>query len=286
MTVLALGMTGPASLRTQRLAYAAAALALLATCLVVSGCATTSGGDASNAANRPDIVTDSDEPDTRKRARIRLELASGYFSEGKTSVALDEIKQALISDPNFSDAHNLRGLIYMRLNDPRLAEESFRRAIALNPRDANASHNFGWLLCQQKRYPESLTYFTKALAVPLYAEQAKTLMAQGVCQVADGQKEAAERSFSRSYELDASNPIAGYNLAALLFERGEVAKSQFYIRRLNNSDYANAESLWLGIKVEHKLGDQVALQQLGGQLKRRYPQSKELAALERGAFDE
>jgi len=286
MTVLALGMTGPASLRTRRLAYATAALVLLATCLVVSGCATTSGGDASNAANRPDIVTDSDEPDTRKRARIRLELASGYFSEGKTSVALDEIKQALINDPNFSDAHNLRGLIYMRLNDPRLAEESFRRAIALNPRDANASHNFGWLLCQQKRYPESLTYFTKALAVPLYAEQAKTLMAQGVCQVADGQKEAAERSFSRSYELDASNPIAGYNLAALLFERGEVAKSQFYIRRLNNSDYANAESLWLGIKVEHKLGDQVALQQLGGQLKRRYPQSKELAALERGAFDE
>jgi type IV pilus assembly protein PilF len=286
MTVLALGMTGPASLLTQRVAYATATIALLMSSLFVSGCATTSGGDASNAANRPDIVTDSDEPDTRKRARIRLELASGYFSEGKTSVALDEIKQALISDPNFSDAHNLRGLIYMRLNDPRLAEESFRRAIALNPRDANASHNFGWLLCQQKRYPESFTYFTKALAVPLYADQAKTLMAQGVCQVADGQKEAAERSFSRSYELDASNPIAGYNLAALLFERGEVTKSQFYIRRLNNSDYANAESLWLGIKVEHKIGDQVALQQLGGQLKRRYPQSKELAAFERGAFDE
>jgi type IV pilus assembly protein PilF len=286
MTVLALGMTGPASLLTQRLAYATATMALLMSCLFVSGCATTSGGDASNAANRPDIVTDSDEPDTRKRARIRLELASGYFSEGKTSVALDEIKQALISDPNFSDAHNLRGLIYMRLNDPRLAEESFRRAIALNPRDANASHNFAWLLCQQKRYPESFTYFNKALAVPLYADQAKTLMAQGVCQVADGQKEAAERSFSRSYELDASNPIAGYNLAALLFERGEVTKSQFYIRRLNNSDYANAESLWLGIKVEHKIGDQVALQQLGGQLKRRYPQSKELAAFERGAFDE
>jgi type IV pilus assembly protein PilF len=286
MTVLALGMTGPASLPLRRWSHAVASLAMVACVLWLAGCAAPSGADASNAANRPDIVTDSDEPDARKRARIRLELASGYFSEGKTSFALDEIKQALISDPNFSDAHNLRGLIYMRLNDPRLAEESFRRAITLNPRDANASHNFAWLLCQQKRYPESFTFFSQALAVPLYAEQAKTLMTQGVCHVAAGQKDAAERSFARSYELDATNPISGYNLAALLYERSEYAKSQFYIRRLNNSDYANAESLWLGIKVERKLNDTVAKQQLAGQLKRRFPQSRELAAFERGAFDE
>jgi type IV pilus assembly protein PilF len=251
---------------------------------VLSACASGAGSDA--GSNKKDIVTESDEPETRKRARLRLELASGYFNEGKTTVALDEIKQALANDPNFGDAFNLRGLIYMRLNDMRLAEDSFRRAIALNPRDANSAHNFGWMLCQQQRYPESLTYFKQALSVPLYGEQSKTLMAQGLCELAAGQKGEAERSLARAYELDAANPIVGYNLASLLYERAEYPRAQFYIRRLNNGEYANAETLWLGIKVERRLGDNIAQQQLAGQLKRRFPQSREQASFEKGAFNE
>jgi type IV pilus assembly protein PilF len=259
--------------------------ALLVSTALVTGCA--SGPiDSAKDANRKEIATESDQPDERKRARIRLELASNYFSEGKTTIALDEIKQALLADPTFGDAFNLRGLIYMRLNDPRLAEESFKRALALNSRDPDAAHNIGWLMCQQRRYPESQAYFNQALGMPLYADQAKTFMTQGICQMAANQKGDAERSLSRSYELDAANPITGYNLASLLYDRAEYVRSQFYIRRLNNSEYANAESLWLGIKVERRLDNQVAIEQLVGQLKRRFPQSRELSLYDRGAFNE
>jgi type IV pilus assembly protein PilF len=263
---------------------------LVAGCLGLggmSGCAGNPVTDrAANTGTTSDIVTESDEPEARRRARIRLELASGYFAEGKTTVALDEVKQALASDPTFGDAFNLRGLIYMRLNDMRLAEDSFKRALALNSRDANAAHNFGWMLCQQQRFSESQTYFSQALAVPLYGDQARTLMAQGLCQMSAGKKPEAERSLARSYELDAGNPITGYNLALLLYERADVKRSQFYIRRLNNTEYANPETLWLGIKVERRLNDDVAMQQLVGQLKRRFPQSRELLAYEKGAFNE
>jgi type IV pilus assembly protein PilF len=271
-----------------RYAMAVALMLGFAFTSVLSGCANTATGASGNndASTRQEIVTESDEPETRKRARIRLELASGYFAEGKTTVALDEIKQALVNDPGFGDAYNLRGLIYMRLNDPRLAEESFKRALSINARDANAAHNVGWLMCQQKRYPESLAFFGQALAVPLYTDQAKTLMTQGICQIAANQKPEAERSLARSYELDAANPITGYNLASLLYERADYTRAQFYIRRLNNTDFANSETLWLGIKVERRLDSDVAMQQLVGQLKRRFPQSRELAAYERGAFNE
>ena len=189
-------------------------LSLCVSTFFLTGCASNSATpDASGKGARTDIITDSDEPETRRRARIRMELASGYFSEGKTTVALDELKQALAIDPTFPDAYSLRGLIYMRLNDMRLAEDSFRRALALNPRDANAAHNFGWMLCQQNRYPESFTAFNQALATPLYGEQAKTYMTLGLCQQAAGQKPEAERSLVRSYEIDPANPITGYNLA-------------------------------------------------------------------------
>lgn len=259
--------------------------AWLAVTMVVgmTGCAH-KPGDASGG--KADIMTESDEPEARKRARIRMELAVGYFEQGQTNVALDELKQVIAADASYPDAYNLRGLIYMRLNDPRQAEDSFKRAIALNPQDGNVLHNYAWLLCQQNRYPESIRIFEQAMSNPLYAGRAKTLMAQGVCQARAGRRDEAERSLARSYELDAGNPVTGYNLANLLFQRGEFSRAQFYIRRLNNSDLANAESLWLGIRVERRNSDRVAMQQLGEQLKKRYPQSREAAAFERGAFDE
>jgi type IV pilus assembly protein PilF len=180
----------------------------------------------------------------------------------------------------------MRGAIYMRLNDARLAEESFRRAIALNPRDADAHHNLGWLQCQQGRYPDAQREFEAALANPLYGGRAKTLMAEGVCQARAGQTADAEKTLGRSYELDPGNPITGYNLASLLYRRGENSRAQFIIRQLNNSELANAESLWLGIKIERRLNDRVAMRQLGDQLKKRFASSREAAAYDRGAFDD
>ena len=253
--------------------------------VLLTGCAGHQNG-AGAASGKSDIVTESDEPDVRRRARLRLELASNYFEQGQTSVALDELKQALVVDPGFADAYNLRGLVYMRLNDVPLAEESFRRALALSPRDPDVAHNFAWFLCQQGRYRESSQFFAQALSNPQYAGQAKSLMAQGVCQIRAGQRAEAEQSFMRSYELDAGNPLTGYNLANLLYERGELVRSQFYIRRLNNSAFANAETLWLGVKVEQRLNNRDTARQLGEQLKKRYGDSREAGAYERGAFNE
>jgi type IV pilus assembly protein PilF len=260
------------------------ALAGLVFVTQLSGCAT--NPDGSSAGPRADIITDSDEPDTRKRARLRLELAVGYFEQGQTTVALDELKQALTADPNFPDAHNLRGLVYMRLNEPQLAEESFKRALALSPRDANVMHNYGWLLCQQARYPQSQQVFAQAIAAPLYAGRAKSHMAQGLCQVRAGLLPEGELSLQRAYELEPGNPVTGYNLAELLYKRGEFARAQFYIRRINNSELANAESLWLGIKIERRMENRDAMQQLGAQLKKRFAQARETTSYERSAFDE
>ena len=252
---------------------------------VLSGCAATSG-TGGETVSRTEIVTESDESSERKRARIRVELALGYFEQGKTNIALDEIKQAIAADPTFSDAYSLRGLVYMRLNDYGFAEESFNKALSFKPRDANVLHNLGWLKCQQALYPQALRYFSQALGDPLYGERAKTLMAQGLCQARAGMNLDAEASLLKSYEFDAGNPVTGYNLANLLYQKEDFVRAQFYIRRLNNSELANSESLWLGIKVEKRLGGQEAMMQLATQLEKRFPQSREAALYRRGAFNE
>jgi type IV pilus assembly protein PilF len=142
------------------------------------------------------------------------------------------------------------------------------------------------LLCQQARYDESFKMFAQAAGNPTYRGKAKTMMTQGVCQVRSGQKAEAEKSLILAYELDAGNPVTGYNLATLLYERNELPRAQFYIRRLNNSDLANAETLWLGIKTERKMNNRDTALQLGEQLKKRFAQSPQAALYDRGAFNE
>lgn len=96
----------------------------------------------------------------------------------------------------------------------------------------------------------------------------------------------AQASLLKSYEYDAGNPVTGYNLANVLFKKGDLPRAQFYIRRLNNSELANAESLWLGIKIEKRMANQDVVQQLATQLERRFPQAPETVLYRRGAFNE
>ncbi len=256
---------------------------LCALLALVNGCAShTSTADASSG----EIMTASDEPELRQRARKRLELAVAYFEQGQTTVALDELKQSLVVDPNYAQAYSLRGLIYMRLNDFHIAEESFNRALTIAPNDASVKHNLAWLRCQQARYPESMALFLQVLDNPLYGERAKTLRALGLCQASAGMAGEAEASLLKSYEFDAGNPVTGYNLALLLFKRSQLDRAQFYVRRINNSELANAESLWLGIKVERQLQNTQAAAQLATQLLKRFAQSPQAASYQRGAFND
>jgi len=128
----------------------------------LAGCATNANSMGANS----DLVTESDEPEGRKRARLRLELAVAYFDKGQTTDALDHLKQSIAADPTLFEAYNLRGLIYMRLNDLALADESFRRALAINPKAASVQHNYGWMLCQQSRYPDAMQMFGNAWGNP------------------------------------------------------------------------------------------------------------------------
>lgn len=234
-----------------------------------------------------DIVTASDESDASKRARVRMELASAYFGRGQMTTALDEVKLAIAADPNSASAFNLRGLIYASLGDDRLAEESFRHALKLDARDADTMQNFGWYLCQQKRFDEADALFTQALAMPQYRDSPRTLLTQGVCLARAGKWENAERALQRSYELDPANPATAVNLTEVLFHRGELERARFYIRRVNGrAELVNAQTLWLAARIEHRLGNRQGEREFGTQLRSRFPQSREASAFDQGRFDD
>ena len=69
--------------------------------------------------------------------------------------------------------------------------------------------------------------------------------------------------------------------------RGELQRARFYIDRINKSaEQSNAQTLWLGSRIEYKLGNLVVARGLGEQLRKRYPQSPEALAFDQGRFNE
>lgn len=267
---------------TFRLPLAGLGLIIVLACSLLPGCASGPPG-----ADRRDHSTAVDQTDADRRAMVRFELASAYYTKGQLDTALDEVKRALTSSPNYGPAYNLRGLIYASLGDDGLAEDSFRRALQINARDADAHHNYGWYLCQRQRFPDAVAQFNEALAQPQYRDVARTLAARGVCQARAGQWTEAESSLMRSYELDPANAGTALNLSEVLLRRGELTRARFYIGRVNAvPESTNAQTLWLAARIEHKLGNAAAARELGDRMRARFPQAPELMLFDRGRFDE
>jgi type IV pilus assembly protein PilF len=228
-----------------------------------------------------------DEQSLKRSAGVRLELASLYFGKGEFNTALNEVKLAIQAYPEYGAAYNLSGLIYAALGNMSQADASFMRALQINPRDGDTMQNYGWVLCQNRRYKEAEAQFQQALLQPNYRAAARTLRAMGVCQARDNRLEDAESSLIRSYQLDPSSAETAVNLAEVQYRRGEYERARFYIDRVNKSpDQANAQTLWLAARIEYKLGNRAMAQGLGGQLRSRYPQSPEALAFEQGRYDE
>lgn len=265
--------------------------AILAAALVASAALSTLGGCASESTTKSveperDLTTLSDQTSADRRAQVRFELARAYFERSQVETALDEVKLALQAKPDFGDALVLRGLIYAALDQADRADESFRQALRVDPRNGDAMNSYGWFLCQRGRYDEAEKMFQQALAQPQYRDARRTLHARGVCLSRAGRWVEAEGALTRAYELDPSNPVIGFNLAEVLYQRQDYARARFYIDRVNAAPGAsNAQTLWLAARIAHKLGDQPTVDRLGDELRSRYPQSPQALDFEQGKFD-
>jgi type IV pilus assembly protein PilF len=235
---------------------------------------------------KKDLGTSADDMQGRKRALVHLELAATYFAEGKNTYALEAAKQSLAADSSLSEAHNLLGLIYMRLNQPVPAEEGFRKALLVQPQAASVQHNYGWLLCQQSRWSEAMALFSAALNNPNYDAPAKTWMTQGLCQAKAGHVANAEKSLHMAYQLEPTNPVIGFNLASHLYKQADYARAQKVIAPVNASPWANAQTLWLGIRIARKSGDGAQMSALSANLRQHFGQSPELSLLDKEVFND
>ena len=256
----------------------------LATTAMLAGC----GGMQSSGGVEPvmESVSISGEPtDARNRARVHAELAALYFNRGNMAVALEELRIAASADPNFALTYSLYGLVYMELREPQLAQQNFERGLRLSPTDPDINHNYGWFLCQTGREAESVKYFLQAVRNPLYQTPWRSYSAAGSCSLRKNNLKEAEQFFLRALAQSPDDPISLLQLGQIRYRQGSLEEARKLVGRYNKIVEPSAESLWLGLRIERKLGERVAESGYASQLRRRFAASREYQQLQRGEYD-
>jgi type IV pilus assembly protein PilF len=258
-----------------------------AVAIALSGCAQTGSERTEQPAQRaatdePPII--GERADARQRAKAHTDLAAAYYELGNMGVALEEVRIALAADPSYAPAQNVAGLVNFELRDNAGAESSFKRALQLAPNDPDIAHNYGFFLCRTGREQDGLQQYMSAIRNPLYQTPAKTWAAAGRC-VEPKNPNEAETFYDRALKLDPNTLGAMMPYAQLLYRRGQLVDARDLVNRYLKIVQPTAESLWLGVRIERKLGDRGAESQYVTQLRRRFPQSKEYADFMRGNFD-
>lgn len=246
---------------------------------LLAGCATQPIGEGGGVAGA------SADSESRQRARVFTDLAAAYLARGQYKVALDELRRAITADNRFGPAYNVYGQIYTELAEDGLAEDNFRRAIELDRSDSEARNNYGWFLCTRGRHDEGLEQFGAALRNPLYSRPEQAMANAGRCAEMKGDLALAEANLVKSLKLQPDNPGTLLTLARLHFRQGRLVEAQRLLARHAELTPPTAESLWLSVRLERKLGDRAQEAAYGLQLRKRFPDSREALQLLTGQYE-
>ena len=205
-------------------------------------------------------------------------MGAAYLQQNKLEIALNEFTIATQIDANHSPAYNGLGLVYAALGEDAKADANFKKSIQIQPKSSESQNNYGSFLCARKRYAESILHFLEAVKNPLYPTPNLAYANAGICSVRNNDMQNAEIYLVKALQIEPLTHSAAYQLADIQFKRGEAA---FAKSTLQNTLIINpsAQALWLGYKIEQKLGDQDAQASYGLQLRKQYPNSEQTRLL-------
>lgn len=221
----------------------------------------------------------------QSRAQIHTELGAAYFTRGQLGIALEELKEAVKADPRYAPAYNMLGLVYLELREFPQAEENFQRAFSLDDNNPEFHNNYGWFLCQDGRPDEGIKHFFAALKNPLYSTPEKSYLNAGVCSIMKGDERDAENFFLKALKLQPQQQQVLYYLAEIAYRRKEYLDAKDYVNRHMQVSRPGPEVLWLALRTERKLGNRDAEANLGMQLRKNFPDSREVLALRNGQYE-
>ena len=219
------------------------------------------------------------------RAKARTDLAFAYYGDAQFKIAIEEARKALEADPTYAPAHHVLALVHVYLKEFSTAQMHFDQAVRLAPRDSAINNAYGLFLCTQNRGKEGIDRLMIAARDPLYPNPSYPYTNAGMCALWMNDQKAAEDHLRRAVIADAQNTQAVYLLGMVSYQQNKLDEAKRLIDEVISRGEPNAESLWLALRIERKLGNREAESGYANQLRRRFKESAEYKSLLQGQYE-
>jgi Flp pilus assembly protein TadD len=217
------------------------------------------------------VKADAVDANVSPKARQVYEESTKLLQAGKYDEALEFLKRAISLQPDYVQAHNDLGAVYMKKNQLDKAEEALRHAIKLNNKWYLPQLNLGVVLNRQRKHKEAAMLLTallnnnpdqpkihapliealiedhqwpqaeqeleKALAIK-GADTVDLKIKLGLVTLRQSKFEAAVAAFRDATSAEPDNALAQFNLGAALLESGNLDEAETALRRAYRIDGA------------------------------------------------
>jgi type IV pilus assembly protein PilF len=215
-------------------------------------------------------------------ASVNVQLAIEYMRLNKLAIARDFIERALSEDSSNASVQATAGLIYERLGEMPKAEHAFATAARLGKDDPSVLNSYAGFLCRTNQAAQGEKLFVKVAKNPLYQTPEVALVNAGVCVRGSGDNISAERYFRDALAIRPNYGEALLQLGSLLLDRDEPAEALLNVQRYLAVNPPSPEILWLGLRVERKLGDAAPAAEFARRLQNEFPGSEQARMLQSG----
>jgi len=237
---------------------------MIAAVLLVTGCTSTGGPMPS---------------DPKHAAELNARLGLAYMEQGENEQAMAKLKHALKLNPDSAPAHHYIAELYKKLGKNREAEEHYRKALSLTPSNPMLLNNYGVFLCRLGRLDEARDNFLDAAKQPFYKTPEVAYNNAGLCALEVPDTAKAEEYFRAALHANPNMADALYEMADLKFKQQQYLSARAFLQRYMDVAPPAAPVLWLGVRVERRLGDQASAAKYAKLLQEKFPTSEETALL-------
>ena len=212
-------------------------------------------------------------------AIYNTELGIAYLRRGDLAVAQTKLDRALEENSDDPNVHSARALLFARLQDPKHADEEFREALRLAPKNPDFQNNYAVYLCSIGRVDEGVQSFLKAARNPLYMTPELAYDNAGVCLRTVHKDVEATQMFTDALTIRPNFAQALWQLADLDFSQGKLEQARREIDTFLGTNQETPDLLLLAVKVTRAQGDRLDAELYARRLQLDFPDSAEARSL-------
>ncbi len=162
----------------------------------------------------------------KKKAATLADMGNAMAAEGNTRGGLQKLLEAAKLDPENADIYQQIALVFRSLGDYQLSLKYFRKALELRPQFSEAINNMGTVYLLMGDWPKAITCFKEAAADIKYQTPQYAYNNLGLAYYNMGDTKKAIQNYETALRLSRSYAVVYLNLARLYEKKGDLIEAE------------------------------------------------------------